>query len=353
MAQGEEKTEDPSELKLKQARQKGQVAKSADVSAFLSLSSALLAVIICLPWMTNKIFDFITNLYSNAFAHSYPIQFALSDGFDVWFMISIPILCAATLGGIIGNVGQFGFVLTAHPLKPDIKRISPLSGLKKIFSKERLFELIKQLIKFFVIGMVIFHTVKDSLYVLSVLFRVNINEGLKIVNNIVVLVFFRVLLCFLVIALIDWFWQKFSFTKSMKMSKYEVKKEYKQQEGDPQLKHERKRIHQEIIELTSVNNVQDASVVITNPSHVAVALKYKDGIDQVPMVIAKGSGKDAKHLIGTAHRASIPVLRNVRLARDLMWLEINEEIPEHLYEAVAEVLSFILELSKKHETGEL
>lgn len=353
MAQGEEKTEDPSELKLKQARQKGQVAKSADVSAFLSLSGALLTVIICIPWITKKIIEFISNLYGNAFVRHYPVQSALGEGFDIWFLISIPILCAAALGGIIGNVGQFGFLLTAHPLKPDLKRISPISGLKKMFSKDRLFELLKQLIKFIVIGIVIIKTVKEFLYVLSVLFRVNLNEGLKILNNIVGIVFFRVLMCFLVIALIDWLWQKFSFNKSMKMSKYEVKKEYKQQEGDPQLKHERKRIHQEIIESSSVNNVEDASVVITNPSHVAVALKYKDGIDQVPVVIAKGSGKHAKLLIGGAHRASIPVLRNVSLARDLMWLEINEEIPEHLYEAVAEVLSFILELSQKHETGEL
>ena len=159
------------------------------------------------------------------------------------------------------------------------------------------------------------------------------------------------IICFLVIALFDLLYQRYSFMKSMRMSKYEVKKEYRQQEGDPHIKQERRRMHEEIQESAGVKNIGEAAVVITNPGHIAVAIKYKDGIDQAPTLIAKGVGKRAKELIGEARNQNIPILRNVPLARDLQWLAINEEIPEQLYDSVAEVLIFIHELNAKYEAA--
>ncbi|MCA9508196.1 MAG: EscU/YscU/HrcU family type III secretion system export apparatus switch protein [Myxococcales bacterium] len=353
MAQGEEKTEQPSELKLRNARKKGQVAKSADVAAFFSFACALIALLLSGLWIIKKLITFIVAVYTESFIRPYSIQQTLGEAFDIWLLISLPVLWAAGLGGVIGNVCQFGFLVSSHPIKPDIKKISPLKGIKKIFSKDRLFELIKQLVKFIIIAVVIIYSVKEFIFSLSILHRVEIKEAIKLSTEITKTIFFKVLLCFLVIALVDWVWQKFSFIKSMKMSKYEVKKEYKQQEGDPHLKHERKRIHQEYIESNSINNVSDASVVITNPSHLAIALRYRDNIDNVPIVIAKGFAKNAQHIISQARELNVPVLRNVSLARDLICLDIDEEIPEKLYEAVAEVLSFIVELDRQHEKGEL
>ncbi len=354
MAQGEEKTEHASELKLRQAREKGQVAKSADVVALFSLSFALGILLLAIPLMVEKISDFISKLYFHGFQekNAFLVMPSVREAFDLWFLLSIPLMLAAGLGAIFGSVGQFGLIFTSHPLKPDLQRINALKGLKKIFSKDRFFELIKQLIKFVVISVIIFKTIKESIYALSILFRVNISSAIVVIGDVVYSVLFRVLLCFLLIAIVDWFWQRMSFSKSMRMSKYEVKKEYKQQEGDPHIKQERRRIHQETVESGSMNNIGDASVVITNPAHLAVALRYKDEIDSVPVLIAKGSGNDAKLLIASANRASVPVIRNVPLARDLVWLAINEEIPEHLYEGVAEVLTFIVELNQKHEKGE-
>ncbi len=354
VAQGEEKTEAASELKLRQAREKGQVAKSADVVALCGLGLVLSALILFIPLMVEKTSNFINDLFLQSFQENSIILVlrAAREGFDLWFFMSIPILLAAGLGAIIGSLGQFGFLFTSHPLKPDPQRINPLKGLKKIVSKDRFFELIKQLLKFMAISWVIFGALKESIYALSILFRITINSAIIVMGDVVYSVLSRVLLCFLLIALADWFWQRRSFSKSMRMSKYEVKKEYKQQEGDPHVKQERRRIHQEIIESGGLNAIEDASVVITNPSHLAVALRYKDEIDPVPVVVAKGSGNDAKLLIAKANRISVPVIRNVPLARDLVWLDINEEIPEHLYEGVAEVLTFIVELNKKHEAGE-
>ncbi len=212
-------------------------------------------------------------------------------------------------------------------------------------------ELAKQLIKFVVVFWVIYVAIKEALPNLSLLFHVELVVALRIVGDIVAAIFIKVVLCFLCIAIADFFWQRYSFLKSMRMSKYEVKKEYVQQEGDPEIKHERKRIHQETLESLSAGKVEEASVVITNPSHVAVALKYKEETDSVPRIISKGVGRTAKAIISEARRLNIPIMRNVPLARDLQWLEIDEEIPERLYDSVAEVLTFINELNIKASGG--
>lgn len=350
MAEGGEKTERASEFKLREARKKGQVAKSADFISLLSMGTALLAIAMLASFLFRHI---------RAFFDQWPLLFskrepqalvgALSKAFDTYFMITVPILAAAMLGAIIGNVAQFGFLFTSHPLKPDLKRLSPMKGLKKIFSKDRFFELIKQCIKFILVFWIIIAAIKELLGSISRLFRLPLADALSPMDEVVFTVFSRVLWCFFIVSLIDWFWQRFSFAKSMRMSKYEVKKEYKQQEGDPHIKQERRRLHQEVIESNSMNSLEHASVLITNPSHLAIAVRYNHSIDAVPTVMAKASGSDAKALIVKAQKIRLPVIRNVVLARDLIWLDINEEIPEHLYEAVAEVLTFVMELNQKHK----
>lgn len=350
MAEGGEKTERASEFKLKEARKKGQVAKSADFVSLLSFSGALLALIGLISFLFSHI---------SAIFYEWPLLFsareprvlvsALSKGLDSYVIMSIPILAAAMLGAIIGNLAQFGFLLSSHPLKPDLKRINPIQGIKKIFSKDRLFELLKQCVKFILIFWIIFAAIKEVLGSVSRLFRLPLIEALLTMGELIYTIFSRFLLCFFVVSIIDWLWQRHSFAKSMRMSKYEVKKEYKQQEGDPHIKQERRRLHQEISESSSMNAIENASVLVTNPSHLAIAIRYKDEFDAVPLVIAKASGNDAKALIAKAQKIQLPVIRNVVLARDLIWLDINEEIPEHLYEAVAEVLTFVMELNQQYK----
>ena len=351
MAQGEEKTESPTEFKLKQARQKGQVAKSTDITTLLSMSLTLLFLSWFLPEFFKKFTVFFNGLNLNGYQNlgEQKILQKLGEGAHLWLSLSLPILAVAALGSLIGNIGQIGFLFTSHPLKPDLKKLDPIKGFKKIFSKDRAVELLKQLIKFSAIFYVIYHALKNSLHQVSLLFRVELPTAIMLMAELLSTIIIRVILCFLVIALFDLLWQRYSFMKSMRMSKYEVKKEYKQQEGDPQIKHERRRMHEEIQEGAGIKDVGEAAVVITNPSHVAVAIKYKDGIDQAPTLIAKGVGKRAKELIQTAKSHNIPIIRNVPLARDLQWLNISEEIPEQLYDSVAEVLIFIHELNTKYE----
>ena len=348
MSEGEEKTEDPSEFRLREARKKGRVAKSADVAALASLFFASMIFAFCMARGIKELSLLFLRLNSQAYGSLGYVGNAAREAMDLWFILSLPVLMAALLGAVIGNVSQFGFLLSGHPIKLDFKRINPVSGLKKLFSKDRLVDLFKQLIKFMAVFWVIYGAIKEFLPNIAMLFRVGLNHALSLIFSMVATVFIRVLLCFLAIAIFDWFWQRYSFSKSMRMTKYEVKKEYQQQEGDPQIKNERRRKQQETLETASNEGVQNASVVITNPSHLAVAIKYDEQNDDVPRVLAKGIGKKAKLLIDEAARESIPIIRNVPLVRDLQWLDINEEIPQNLYESVAEVLLFVQELNTKN-----
>lgn len=349
-AEASEKTEQPSEHKLRESRKKGQVAKSADIAALASLLSVLLITSIFTMFFFEKIFASFHFALARKFnaVDVTVVRNSATFALDTWMLVSLPILLAAATGALIGNLGQFGFLFSTDPIKFDLKKIDPIAGVKKLFSKNRVVELLKQFAKFGAVFFIIFRVVSHELPNITLLFRVDVTSSLDIIGNLIKTIFIHVLLCFLFIAVVDFFWQRFSFMKSMRMSKYEVKKEYVQQEGDPEIKHERRRVQQEALEVLSTSNVGEASVVITNPTHVAVALRYKDGEDDVPRVISKGVGKNAKTIIGEARRHEIPIMRNVPLARDLQWLEINEEIPERLYDSVAEVLTFLDELNAKH-----
>ncbi len=348
-SEASEKTEQPSEHKLREARKKGQVAKSTDLPALSSLFFALMILVLSFEFFFDRLLLLLKNSISiglNQNGISLVERNALL-GFDTWLLISLPVLLAAGFGALVGNVSQFGFLFSTEPIKFDLKKVDPLAGIKKLFSKNRLVELLKQVVKFTLVLWVIYVAIKDALPSLSLIFRVPLAQGLQIFLGLIKAIFIRVLLCFLAIAIADFFWQRFSFLKSMRMSKYEVKKEYKQQEGDPEIKHERRRVQQETLEAIATASVGEASVVITNPTHLAVALKYDEDKDDAPRVIAKGIGTVAKSMIETAKRNNVHVMRNVPLARDLQWLDINEEIPERLYDAVAEVLTFINELNQK------
>lgn len=351
MADAEEKTEQPSAVKLKEARQKGQVLKSADVVALVSLFFSVVLLALILPFCVNKLKTFLSDINKLGLEHlsGALILETIGRAFDLWFLLSMPILLAAGAGAIIGNVSQFGFLFSTYPLMPKLKKLDPVAGAKKLFSKDRLIELIKQLCKFATVMMAIYFTVKASLWNIVLLARLDLSVGLATACDVIVGIVIKVLLCMLLIACFDYFWQRYSFLKSMRMSKYEVKREYKQQEGDPHIKQERRRLQQETLQALAPSSVENAAVVITNPSHVAVAIKFDENQDAVPVVTAKGIGELARRIITEAKRHEIPIVRNVPLARDLLWLDLEEEIPKSLYDSVAEVLTFIHELNDSAE----
>lgn len=350
----EEKTEQPSETRLRDARKKGQVAKSADVVALVILFFAFLFIYFFSPLYLKKITSFIKSVYFSGINYKENIVLYgfIKEAFNLWFFLSIPLLLVAMLGALTGNLFQFGLLFSTHPLKLEWKKIDPWQGLKKLFSKNRLVELFKQLLKFSIVFLVLYGAIKDALKPISLLFRLPLYLALYASLDILQGIILRTLLCFLVIAGFDFIWQRYSFFKSLRMSKYELKKEYKQQEGDPLIKQERRRLQHEALESLLNGGIGEASVVITNPSHIAVVLKFDEEKDEVPVLMAKGIGSLAQLIVEEAKSHFVPIMRNVPLARDLMWLEVNEEIPKNLYDSVAEILTFVHELQEKNNENQ-
>ncbi len=343
-----EKTEEPTPQKLRQAREKGQVAKSQDIiqaTAFVGVFSVLG---LSIGWIASSLMSFMTNAFSTGSRYPSTISIAhvMEDG--LWTMLAViaPALGAAFVFGVVGNYLQIGFLFTAEPLKPDPKKLNPFTGAKNLFSKKKLVEALKQILKFLLVSYVAYTALKSARREIILTARMDLYSILAVGGRVIFDIVVRVGGLFFVIAAADFFWQRHVFKKDMMMSKYDIKQEYKQSEGDPQMKSERKALAQELIMQGSSENVAKADAVITNPAHIAVAIKYDEESGGAPKIVAKGLRKNAERIKEIARHNNVPIMRNIPLAQALNELDLDEEIPEELYEAVAEVLNFIYEMKE-------
>lgn len=344
-----EKSEEASPQKMRKARQKGQVSKSADAVAAMVFLGTASFIFLTVGTIAQQLADaYLESI--NATTRD-DLQLAVLEilGYSMnsWLTITLPVIACAMLMGLLGNYFQIGFLFTADPLKPDIKRINPVNGVKQLFSKKRLVEVLKQLIKFSIVASVVYVTFKESLASIILTQRspdVVVSVGVvgEIIKNIVI----RVGILFLSIAAADYFWQRYLYKKNLMMSKYDVKQEYKESEGDPHQKSERKRQAQDASMHGSQQNTKNADAVVTNPAHIACAIKYDPEGDGAPVLISKGMRKNAAIIRQIAFENDVPVVRNVPLAQELNTLEVDEEIPESLFEIVAEILNFVYELKE-------
>ncbi|MCP4500506.1 MAG: EscU/YscU/HrcU family type III secretion system export apparatus switch protein [Deltaproteobacteria bacterium] len=344
-----EKTEEPTPQKLKQARDKGQVSKSQDAIQAMMFVGVASVVGLTMGFMGDSLMEFLLkSIDAGMRKGDLPSALAiLEDGIWAVVKISIPALGAAFVMAIASNYMQIGFMFTVDPLKPDIKKINPVSGFKQLFSKKKAVESIKQVIKFTLVSYVVYGAIKDSARDIIVSARMDLWAAMEVASDIIYNISTRVTGFFIAVAAADFFWQRYVFKKDMMMSKYDVKQEFKQSEGDPQQKAERKALAEELSMHGSQENVSNASAVVTNPAHIAVAIKYDDEKGEAPKVVAKGLRKNAEKIKEIARKAGVPILRNVPLAQALNKLDLDEEVPEELYEAVAEVLNFVMELKEQ------
>lgn len=347
-----EKTEEPTPQKLKQARDKGQIAKSQDAIQALLFVGVFAVLALSLGDLAKQMMDFLTgSIEAGTRAQDRAAVGQIIDqGIWITLTASLPVLGAAFIFGVAGNYMQIGFMFTTHPLKPDIKKLNPISGFKQMFSKKKLVEALKQLIKFTLVSAVVYTAIEDAMADVVRTARMDMLAAVEVAGDIIYNISVRVAGFFIVVAAADFFWQRHAFKKDMMMSKYDIKQEYKQSEGDPQMKAERKALAEELIMHGSQQNVANADAVITNPAHIAIAIKYDKDKHGAPVVVAKGMRKNADNIKEIARQAGVPILRNVPLAQALNKLDIDEEIPEELYEAVAEVLNFVFELKEKGKT---
>ena len=347
--EGGEKTEEPTPDKLRKAREQGQVAVSRDIVSALVFAVSFAVLAFTLKLMGGWISDYIVGSIRRISEKDLGTVLleVLGQGLLTLLLVSFPVVLAAFVTALAGNYFQIGFLFTTEPLTPKLDKLNPIAGMKQLFSVKRLVEVLKQVVKFTLVSVVVYQVIKNALPNIILMQRMDFVSSLYVAGALIKDICVRVATLFVIVAAADYFWQKHSFKKSMMMTKYEVKQEYKQSEGDPEMKGERKRLAQELIMHGSQQRVKQADAVVTNPAHIAVAIQYDTKKGGAPILLAKGMRKNAEKIKEIARHYGVPILRNVPLAQALNKLNIEEEVPEELYEAVAEVLNFVYELKGK------
>ncbi|MBY7023833.1 MULTISPECIES: fused FliR family export protein/FlhB family type III secretion system protein [Clostridium] len=347
----DEKTEEATPKKKSDSKKKGQVARSKDVSVAITMAACTLAVSMLWGSLVNTFKGVLTYFLAlpslkdfNELTATNFIAFSLLKVATVF----LPFALAIMISGVAASIIQTGFMITGEPLKPSLGKLNPLKGLKNMFSKRSLVGLIKNVVVVTIISILAYKYVKNN-YVdiinISNLYLPSLGSEIK---NLVVGIFMQITLALVIIGATDYFVQFRLHNKELKMTKQEIKDEYKQAEGDPQLKAKIKQKQREMGMRRMMQSVSDATVVITNPTHLAIALKYEEGGNmEAPKVVAKGADNVALRLKTIAKDNDVPIVENKPLAR-LMYdrVEIDQDIPQDLYQGVAEVLAIVLKLKK-------
>ncbi len=350
----QDKSEKPTPKRRSQAREKGQVAKSQELSGVMVLMAGLVAFLLFGGYVYNQVTGFMRHMLSDVGQIMVSRESVLTMVIDwsYFFFITIaPILLFVVLAAVLFNLIQVGFLWAPSRIKPDLKKINPLSGLKRLFSKQTVFNLFKNIMKLVVVGAVAYATVSSEWEHLSQLGeRSDLTSILLYLMDVCFKIFWRAVLAMLALAALDWAYQKYEFEKNLKMSKQEVKDEYKQSEGDPHVKARIRSLQREASRKRMMSAVPESDVVITNPTHLAVALAYKPGEMEAPQVVAKGANLVAEKIKTAAADAGVPIIEDKPLARALFRMaEVGQTIPFELYEAVATILAHVYRQKNKHE----
>lgn len=354
---GGEKTEPATSKKLNDIRKEGQVAKSKELITAVSLMSLFIILKIYLSKLGTGLIDVYTQVYnsiSKVVDDSYnglPIRTAGSVMQQViidMIKLVIPILLVAIVIAILGNMLQQKWMVTAKPLQPKFSKISPISGFKRMFSVRQLVELIKSIAMISIIMIVIYNTVKSKMNILLTFYDVGLNTALSTIGSIIIDLGIKISAVFLIVGFADLFYQRIKFKNDNMMTKQEIKDEFKNTEGDPQVKGQIKRRMQEVSRRRMMQQLPEADVVITNPTHFAVALKYEPDAGKAPVVIAKGADYLAFQIKDKAKEYNIAIVENKPLARILYHnIDIGMEIPPELYQAVAEILAVVMRTNNR------
>lgn len=343
-----EKTEKATPKKLRDARKKGQVAKAQDLpSAFTFVVSIWIVL-----GMSRFLYDYLGGFLVSTFREvtNVHLESAIAQYFYqsiiVIFISSIPVMLFVSILGVIINFLVVGPVFSFEVFKFDIKKFDPVQNLKQKFKLKTLVELLKSVLKISIACYIIYDVMYASLPVLIKAVSLPISAALLIFNAFLMEVVIKVGLFFVIIAVADFIYQKKNFAKEMKMEKFEVKQEYKNTEGDPQIKGKRRQVAQEIAYQDGpATTLQRAQAVVTNPTHLAIAIAYNHELDAAPYILSMGKDGLAERMIMLAEQYNIPVVRNITLAHQL-WEEgaTYEYVPEGTYEAVAEILRWLASL---------
>ena len=346
-----EKTEEATPKKKSDSKKKGQVAKSKELSSTFTLLTCTLLMIMLGAYTLGNLKGVLSLFLGNYLTLNvteYTFKTVLFVSIMRFGLVILPIVVPIMIMGVVASLMQSGFIFTNEPLKPDLKKLNPISGFKKMFSTRSLVDLVKNLAIVTTIGVVAYDFVKSNYLDIMNYGSLKIEAILVVFGDLVVAIFFKIGMIMLIISIIDFAYQKYKHNKELKMSMQEVKEEYKQQEGDPQIKSKIRQKQREMASSRMMQEVPDATVVITNPTHIAIAIKYEQGGDGAPIVVAIGVDNVAMKIKEIANAHDIPIIENKPLARLIYKeLDLGSEIPADMYEAVAEILALVYKLKKR------
>ena len=351
--EGADKTEEPTAKKIEDSRKEGQVAKSKELSSALTL----LALFICLRFSIG----FLGDRFIGAFSVWNRMSELVRGTFDfvaagrifieflVYVLVTIlPFIVVAVVIAFIGQKVQFTWKVTTKPMEPKLSKFNPINGFKRMFSAKAFIELGVSILKIVVFMAVSISVIKDYIGAIITCYDRTIYESLQILYEAVLDLGTKISAVYLVIGIADLFYQKWKHKKDLRMTKQEVKDEYKNQEGDPKVKSQQRARMQQASRRRMMESIPEADVVITNPTHYAVALKYDNTVSQAPVVTAKGADYLAQKIKEIAKENDVEIVENKPLARMLYAnVDLGNEIPVELYESVAEVLGYVYRIKNK------
>jgi len=351
----QEKTEKPTPKKLADARKKGQVAKSPEMSTAFILLGSLGVLLFAGPWMFWGLNEFMHGIFANLgtlHIEGGSARAFLFEVFEQVLIILIPLMVVLVIVGVGANLMQVGFLFTLEPFTPKISKFNPITGMKKFVSLRSLVELLKSGIKILFIGGVAYAVMMGEIDIIPSLIEMSVGQILSVICIASLKIFFYASLAMLVLAVIDFIYQKWQHTKDLMMSKQEVKDEMKQSEGDPQVKSKIRQAQREMAMRRMMQAVPEADVVITNPTSLAIALKYDAKEMVAPQIVAKGAGFVAERIKEIARENDVPIVENKPLAQVLYKAgEIGDSIPDSLYRAIAEILAYVYRLKQINNMG--
>jgi flagellar biosynthesis protein FlhB len=351
----DDKTEKPTEKKLKDAREKGQVSKSTDLTQSVLFLTAAAVLSFSGPALVEQLKAFMIESFSPgllaAGSDSNMLITRIGDASTKFLLLSMPLLMALAVAAIAVNFAQLqGFLFAPSALAPKFSKLNPVAGLQNILFKPKTYlELLKNLLKFVVILWLAYSTLSSALRDLIVSSRLSIAQVATLGPKLLFTLLFKVGGVFLLFGAADFVIQKQLFMKGLMMSKEEVKREHKDEEGDPHVKSHRRSLYMALLRENAVKQVPKAKAVVVNPTHIAVALQYEEAHMNAPRVVAKGEMFLAQKIVEIAKNHNVPVIQNITLARSLFPLELEEEIPEELYETVAEILNLASRLANANQ----
>jgi flagellar biosynthesis protein FlhB len=347
----DDKTEAPTEKKRSESREKGNVAKSTEINSVLVLIAGILLLKLFGPWMMHQLsrhmYEMFQSISDTGMDQRRVIEITIrSLSTTLWILL--PVVCGIMFIGVLANVIQVGFLLTGQPLIPNLSKIDPIAGFKRLISIRSLVETVKNIIKLFIIGWVAYVTLIAEFPKMMMLADSSVGAILAFVGATTYNIVMRVALVLVILAILDYAYNRYDNEKKLKMTKQEVKDEHKQMEGDPKVKARIKSMQREIARRRMMQEVPKATVVVTNPTYIAIAMRYEPRENESPVVVAKGKRLIAAKIKQIAMENGIPIVEDKPLARAMYdKVVVGFPLPADFFAAVAEIMAYVYRLKHK------